>query len=850
MTYQHNRRPSPPAWEEWIIRRFTWDDDRFSLEEDLREEYAGIAEQKGKTKAQLWYLKHALRSFFPWIRFSMTWSLTMIKNYFKIAFRLIKKHKGYTFINTAGLVIGMAGAILIFLWVKDEWGFDRFHKNADVIYRVESNLPVQPVPLAPVLIEDYPEITNAVRIGSGSPLIRIGEKSFYEEKFIYADASFFDIFSFPLVKGFSETALADPYTVVLSEKTALKYFGAKDILGKTLTLNNQIDLKVTGIAADPPQNSTVFFNMIASLKTLEKAAPSQIHWGNHIVATYVLLDSKASAAAVTEKISEVVRNRVPQLKINKGLSLAPLKDIHLHAEGHIKEVFIFASVAVFILLLAFINFINLTTARSENRSREVGLRKVNGADRGHLIRQFLGESVIFSLAALFLALFSVRFFLPLFNSLSGKQISWTEAFRPDMLLIYLGLTIFSGIAAGSYPALYLSAFRPIHVFQKVGRTGKTRNSALRRGLVVFQFSITVILVISTFVVRHQLRYIRAKDMGYQKEHIVTLPVNREILTNRDAFQQKLRQIPNIQGVTFASSKPSRVNNKASGIDWEGNNGKQNVNWKFVAADFDYFKTMNMEMAEGRSFSRDIASDEREAFIVNEKAVEVMELKSPVGKWFSLWGNKGKIIGVVKNFHFQSLHNPIQPLLFFMGRRMSSFYEYLLARIAPGDVKGTLKNIEAVWQEFSPSYPFTYGFLDESFDELYRSEQQMEKVFGVFTLLSVFISCLGLLGVAAYTAELRVKEIGIRKVLGATAGNLMVMMSGQYIRWVLLANIIAWPSAALIMNRWLRGFAYRTSLSPFIFILSSLLALAVALLAISYQSVKAATADPVKSLRYE
>jgi putative ABC transport system permease protein len=841
---------NPPRLSEWIIQRLAWAEDQLSIIEDLRDEYELILLTRGAKSARLWYRKHTLRSIVPFIKFWFYWSFVMFKNYLRVAYRNTIRHKGYAFINLAGLVIGLACSILIVFWVQDELGYDRFHKNCDNLYRVVSNLWVQPAPLAPTLKEEYPEIQNAVRILKRRTLVNVEEKTFYEDDFCIADNSLFEMFTLPFRSGNPETALIEPFTLVMTDEAAEKYFGCQDPVGKVVKIDSKYDMKVTAVIENLPHNSTLQFAMIASFPTLKGLGVRLEHWGNHMYSTYILLSEAASVEEVSQKISDVVQKKNPSLSIPKGLSLQALGRIHLYEEGYIKNVTIFSSVAVFILLLAFINFINLTTARSENRSLEVGVRKVIGANRSQLIKQFLGESVFFSGTAFLLALILVWLLLPSFNNLSAKSLNMNLTDTFPLLLGLLGITLLASIAAGSYPALYLSSFHPANVIRKIRSTGWARNSRLREFLVVFQFSISIFLLISTIVVYDQLNFVQNKDVGFEKEHVIYLGMNRDILPKRDSFQEQLRGNPNILSVTMASSVPSNVTNIASGIDWEGNNGRKNASWRFAAADYDYIETLKLEMVAGRSFSREFPSDVRRGFIVNEEAVKEMELEEPVGKWFSLWGRKGTIIGVMKNFHFRSLHTPITPLLLWMGRNSPSFYNYTLIRIAPENIPETLKTIRNTWKSFSPHFPFEYGFLDETFGRLYETEAQMGKIFSYFSFLAVFISCLGLFGLAAYTAERRTKEIGIRKVFGATTSSIVWMMSSAYSRWVLLANLIAWPTAYFFANKWLQGFAYRTPITLLTFILAAILSLIVALLTVSYQSVKAATANPIESLRYE
>jgi len=679
-------------------------------------------------------------------------------------------------------------------------------------------------------------------------LVRIDEKTFYDDDFKFADNSLFEMFTLPFLGGNPAAALSEPDSVVVTEEMARRFFGDRDPIGSIINISNDRDLKVTGVIKNPPSNSTLRFSLIATLEPYVQSRHETQHWGNHMYATYIQLDDNASLQIFSGKISDLVQKHLPSLHLSVGLSLQPLSRIYLYEEGHIKNVKIFSAVAVFMLLIAFINFINLQTARSENRAREVGVRKVIGANRLRLIRQFLSESVLFSVTAFLLSVAALKMFLPLFNTLTAKQLTLDFPAKLPLLLGLLGVAILVGMAAGSYPALYLSSFQPVNVLRKIQRSGTTRSRRLRTGLVIFQFSLSVFLIISTLMVYAQLRYIRNKDVGYGKEHVVYMSTNKNISESRAAFVEELKRSPGVFNVSIASSLPSNVNNTAAGIDWEGNNGLKTPSWWFVVTDYEYDDILKLEMAEGRWFSQKFPSDLKGGgFIVNEEAAKEMGLKSPVGKWFSLWGFKGNVIGVVKNFHIQSLHSEIDPMLFFMSPEI---YSNVMVRIAPGDIQSTIRNIKATWQHFAPNYPFEYGFLDASFDRLYRSEEQMGRIFSHFTFLAVFVSCLGLFGLAAYTAELRTKEIGIRKVFGASASNIVFMMSSTYTRWILLSNLIAWPAAYFFINQWLRTFAYRAQITVLTFALSAVLSIAVALITVSFQAFKAAVVDPIDSLRYE
>jgi putative ABC transport system permease protein len=790
----------------------------------------------------------------------------MIKNYLTVTLRNLRKHKAYSLINVTGLAIGMACSILILLWVRDELSFDRFHANAAQIHRVYrdeavtapgSGSALTSPPMAAAFKKDFPEVLKSTRFGTWQRrLITNGDKSFTETGYMHADPDFFEMFSFPLVKGDPKTAFSNPYSVVLTESAAAKYFGADDPMGQHLTIDRTFDVVVTGIVQDPPLNSSLTFTMLSPFQILLTqyiGDDNSDNWGFNSFSTFLLLAPEVRAADFNAKLEGYLQRYVAD--DTDRLAVQRLTDIHLLSDlghdfrnkGSIKYVWIFSALALFILAIASINFMNLTTARSAKRAREVGMRKVVGARRSQLVRQFFGESIVMSLLALGVALIFVELSLAPFNSLSGKAITtgWLE--NLPVLLGCLGISLATGIFSGVYPALFLSSFRPIRVLKgSVHAAGG--GSAFRKTLVIIQFSLSVFLITGTAVISRQLTYMRNKDLGFDKERIIHLRLFGELTKKYPVIWERLLRNPDVVSVTASLALPTDIQNSPGSPEWEGKdpNAKMEIKADFV--DFDYIETFGIPIVEGRSFSREFATDADEAYLVNEEAVRRMGLERPaVGKRFAFWGKEGRIVGVMKDAHFQTFHQKIEPLAF---KIFPDWLRFLYIKIRPGDTAAALASIEKTWASLNLGYPFDYRFLDEDFDNLYRTEARMGTLFRTFAALAVFIACLGLFGLASFMAEQRTKEIGIRRVLGASVPGIAAMMSREFAIWVLAANLVAWPAAWFFMGRWLQGFAYRAELSVWSFVLSGAIALAVALATVGSLSVRAASANPTDALRYE
>jgi len=785
----------------------------------------------------------------------------LIKNYLKIALRNIKKHTWYSFINIAGLAIGMTCCILILLWVQDELSYDRFHENASDIYRVIQDInfadhsttwTITQGPLGPSLKKDFPEIINATRITGRGLRLTYNDRSF-DEVVGMADPSIFEMFTFPLIKGNPATALSDPNSIVLTEEMAEKYFGDENPIGKTIQADNEYDFLVSGVLKKIPDNSHLQFDFIIPFIFGRELNYTVDRWGNSQFRTYVQIQKGIPVQEVIQKISGYLYEK-PTIEKDARLNLQPLTRIHLHsnyefdtAHGDITYVALFSLVAFFILFIACSNFMNLATARSGNRAKEVGMRKVAGAHRSSIIKQFFGESILLAFIALFFSLIIVKLLLPAFSNLAAKELSMNISGNLSGLLMLFGIALLTGIISGSYPAIFLSSFQPVKVLKGSLRSGQ-KGSVFRKILVVTQFSLTILLIICTGVVHNQLNYLRNKKLGYDKEHMIYMGMRGDMRANFDTLKNELLINSNISGVTASSNVPTYGYTFSNSLwRWEGQNPDEEILMRAVFIDYDYFKTFGMEIAEGRSYSKEFSTDTTEAIIVNEAAVKAMRMKSPLGKRLSINEQNFQIIGVVKNYNFRSLRQGIDPLILLFEPQAS---RVLFAKLKSDNISQTIGYIEKIREKFAPGYPSNYHFLDEALDDLYRSEERVGTIFRYFSVLAIFISCLGLFGLASFMAEQRTKEIGIRKVLGATVSNIIFLLSKEFAKWILVANIIVWPIAYYAANKWLQGFAYRTTIGLWIFILAAAMVLFIALLTVSYQSFKAATANPIDSLKYE
>ncbi len=789
----------------------------------------------------------------------------MLSNYFKTAFRNFRKYKGYSFINIVGLAVGIACCILILLWVFDELSYDRFHEKGDRLYRIivehtfaggaVSRYSSTPAPLAPALIEEFPEISAAFRYTTAPRfLVKYEDFRFYESGLGMADPSIWTTMSFRLLQGDPETVFQPINSIVLSETMAEKYFGEEDPIGKLLRIENQFDLIVKGIMEDVPSNSHLQFDFVMPFVLLEYGGQRLDQWGSNSYLTYVELAQAADPDVVNEKIRDFIKKHNPGSTAT--IELQKMDRIHLHSDltadfaerGDIRYVIIFSLTAFLVLVIACINFMNLATARSGNRAREVGMRKVVGAYRSDILRQFLSESVLYATLAFILAVGLVFLLLPTFSNISGKELTLNFSQGGVLYLSLIGIVILAGLGAGLYPALFLAGFNPVFVLRTKSFSGP-KGRMFRRILVVFQFALSIGLIIISLVVQGQLNFIRSKPLGYNRNNVVYMRFGVQTANFYEAFKRSVQNEPSILSVTSADQLPTAMYNSTTSISWPDKNPEDKILFHTATVTHDYTQTLQLEMAEGRSFSREFPSDEKQAYILNQAAARIVGGESsPLDKPFTLWDVDGIVIGIVKDFHFQSLSTPVEPLV--IRLRPVEPYTFLLIRIKGEDFPDTLQRISSAWDKVSPAFPFDPSFLDESFDDMYKTEQRLGTLFAAFTFLAILIACLGLLGLASFMAEKRTKEIGIRKVLGATVPNIVKILSVEFFVLVSVANLIAWPVAWFFMKRWLQNYAYNTGLNPLIFIGASIAALIFALLTVSFQAVRAASADPVNSLRYE
>ena len=794
----------------------------------------------------------------------------MLKNYLRTAFRNLWRHRGFSLLNIIGLTIGMVAFFLIFLYVRFELSYESMFSKSDRIYRVvadiktptetiNANTSAWPVPMH--MRTEFQEVETATRVQANDDwMVTKGDRHFEEKEAADADSTFFTVFDFPLLKGNPQTALRDPNSVVLTETTAKKYFGDADPMGQPLTIGREkLHARVTGVMKDMPDNTMLKTSMIISMTTFIQAGPNSLdnQWGNYGPYEFVLLKPGANAQALEAKLPAFLEkmdgSEMHKDKMIPTLRLERLRDIYLRSTrdssktGNIANVYIFSIVGVFILLIAGINFVNLTTARSTERAREVGIRKVAGAGSGQLARQFLGESVILCLIAYLLAVGCAVALLPSFNNLAGKIINPGVFPPPGDLLILLGVAVFIGLAAGIYPALVLSSFQPVAVLKGRFATGN-RGSFLRKGLVVVQFTIATGLIIGTMVVYNQLNFMRSQDLGFDKDQKLVMDTQGD--SSKLVLKEEVGRLPGVISTSMSASVPGGGDRGAYSQIENAKGDMQIANLDLYFVDFDYIPQFKIKLLAGRPFSRQFMTDTTHAMILNEAAVKLFGYSSPelaIGKKFSQWGREGTIIGVVKDFHFRSLQEVIKPL----SIRIEPGACDLLSVNADGHhIPATITAIERKWKELLPDKPFNYFFLDEFFDKQYRAEDRFGKLFLYFAALAIFISCLGLMGLASYSTVQRTKEIGIRKVVGASVGQIVYLLSRDFLMLVLIAFVVSAPIAWWLIDDWLKGFAYRIPLYWWIFAIAGLLAVLIAVLTVSFQAIRAAIVNPVTSLRSE
>jgi len=788
----------------------------------------------------------------------------MLKTYFKLAYRNIIKDKAYSIINITGLAIGLASSILILLWVQNELSYDKFHTNAGQTYRIASDFgdsksAANSAGMPAGLKAQMPVVKNMVRIQpANTTLLETGAKKFQEDGVFFADASFMDVFSYPLVEGDRATALKQADGILITQAMAKKYFGSEDPIGKIIRKDNHENVVVTGVLANIPANSDLQFDFVLPMTSLARTNTDLKNnvWDNFNFWDYIQLDknfdpSVANVSRLEKQIDQVFQKHSPGTKAL--FYLQPLTKIHLAPErlgdmpghGNAQYVNIFFIIAILILVVACINFMNLATARSARRAKEIGLRKVAGAVRGQLILQFLSESVLISFVSLVLAIVIVRAFLPVFNELANRKLA-IDVSDVKLWLSLFGIALLTGLISGSYPALFLSGFNPVKVL-KGNVKSMGGNLLFRNALVVIQFMVSIVLLVGTVVIYNQLKFIRDRNPGFEKANLLYVPMTGDIWGKQQAFKNEIARNPLTSDFAVISDLPTNLGSWTLSVGWDGKDPHSQMSFPVIAVNEDFTHTFRVKVLTGRSFSRAFKTDSNN-YMINEKMAGIMGLNAntAVGKSLTLWGNKGTIVGVVQDFNFKPVSQAIEPLVMPLNK-MGGF---VVVRTLPGKTNATIQALAKISQELNPAYPFKFDFLDQDLANLYKGEQQMGNIFNLFAALGIFISCLGLYGLSAFMAEQRTKEIGVRKVLGASVLNLVYLLSFSITRLILIAILIAIPLSWYAVNSWLAGFAYHINVSWLVFFTASVAALGIAWLTVSYESIKAAIVNPIKSLRSE
>ncbi len=803
----------------------------------------------------------------------------MLKNYLKTALRNIFRTRTYSLINVGGLAVGMAACLLIFLYVENDLSFDRFNANYNRIYRVvvepkhssgNSNWPLTPSGYAPAFVNDFPSI-RAVRITPPAfytPVIRYGDKLFTGKDFVFADSAFFDVFTFPLIQGNPRTVLARPFSLVLSQSEARKIFGNTDPIGKIIRVSNLFDFTVTGVAEDPPHNSSIQFNYLASSVNIKDLYTTQYHlsmfkdildnFNSENFFTFLLLPKGLAIKSLEKQMPAFVGKYVGLREEGESqIVLQPLGNIHFNTslqddfpnKGDLRYDYMLSAIALLILLIACVNFINISTARSATRAREIGLRKVLGANRSGLVRQLMVEFALLTLGSAVLAFGILELFLPEFDSMAKAHLSAELLANPAVIVAFVSVWALVVFLACVYPSMYLSSFEPSSIIKGVfgGRTGGHR---LRKSLIVFQFAVSVFLLVVTVVVWRQYNFLVSHKLGFNDRQVLFVPPNSEITGDYDSFKAQLLQRPDVRYVSRANWVPGNASDEET-FYWRGRSGWHPLDSYSLIVDPDFVKALGLKLVAGRDFSWERPSDWSDGYILNETAARMIGWRpdSAINQSLIAWYHKGRVIGVVKDFNFRSLRRGIEPVVMVMDSSLVSA-QGIVIKMSSKDIPATLSYIDRTWKQFSPDFPFDFHFLDQSFDQLYRSEQRLSEIFLTFSVLAILIACLGLFGLAAYATQQRTKEMGIRKVLGASIPQVVSLIAGDFIRLVIIANVIAWPLAYYAMERWLQSFAYRIDMGLWSFIFSGGLALMIALATVTAQAVRAATANPVEALRYD
>jgi putative ABC transport system permease protein len=789
----------------------------------------------------------------------------MFKNYLVIAFRNITRHFSVSFMNIAGLSIGLTCTMMIYLWVTDELGFDRFHANAGQICRIEEDqyysngryhVQVTPWPSGPVWKDKIPEIEQACRITSaGSFLFTRNDRSFYEEKVSAADSTFFDIFSFELLSGDPKKVLTKPGSVVISSEMAAKYFGNEDPIGKSLQVNTKNAFEVTGVMQKMPTNSSINQDFLIPFDYMKNTQYYSDHWGNNSITTFVKLNPNSDYAQVSSKLTKVAREYIPESTTD--FTLMPLTRIHLHAHwgfgnkpGAILNVWIFASIALLVLIIACINFMNLSTARSALRAKEIGLRKVSGAHQSNLLLQFFGESLLMAIIGMVTAFVLVALLLGPFNMISGKEFGFSDLLTVGFVGGMLVITLFTGIFAGIYPAIFLSRFNPLNTMKGVFSAG-SKGALFRQVSLVVQFALGIILITGTIVTYRQLHLLQAQKLGYDKYNLIYMPLRGDLKKDYPMIKEELLRESVVKYITAGTDQPQNIGSNSDNASWEGKSPDDDILISMSGVDFDYVETMGIEMKAGRTFSSsfpgDAHHDTTANFMINEQMEKAMGMENAVGATLK-FGATGTVVGVMKDFNFQSLHNKIEPLALSIWG--PEFLNYIYIRINPGNLPQAMKQLEKAWKQIEPSYPFDYHFVDNDFENTYRTEVRMGTIMNYFAVLAVLIACIGLYGMANFFVEQKTREMGIRKAHGAPPVIIFYLFTREFLKLLLLASVISVPVAWFLLSRFLQNYSYHTSLNGWIFLVSASITLIIALSVISYQTIRAIRTNPADTLKYE
>lgn len=869
----------PPRLFERFFRWFCHPDFYEELEGDLLEHfYENIANQN-LPFAKKAYRRDVLALFRPSVikqlRFSFLNQISpdMLKSYFKSAWRSLLANRFTSVLNIMGLSLGLACFMFILLYVWDETHFDNFHQKADSIYRVNrinaetgEGGTVTSYPFMEAIKESFPQITQLVRLGGDDIVVYSDEEYFVEEGFYWSDSTFFEVFSFPLLQGSTASVLHEPNNLVLTAQMAKKYFGEQDPIGKSLIIKirdagQKINFKVSGVVADPPANSHIQFSFLAPLSKSLQVYPNFVNWWTlNWLHTYAVVPDAGAVASIEKQVPVLLKKHLGEkAPKNLGLEFQPLSEVYLHSDhlsggqlkGSQRNVFLFSSIALFILLIACINFINLATAKSEKRSKEVGVRKVLGAMRGQLIFQFLAESLLITSLSLAAALLIVRFLLPFFNGLAGKSLEFEVFAQNGFVWMLTALLVLVAIISGLYPAIYLSRFKPVKTIKGLHKTGKLQTVSLRQVLVVFQFIISVFLIIGTLTIQRQLKYVHRASLGFDKSHLITVPVeDQEAQAKIGLLKEELsRGIGVVEAAISGENLPSKMNNNWS-IEWTGMAPERREIANAVAIDSDYFEVLGIPFMEGGNL-RPVQQPDSTKMIVNKALLDMTGWEKGLNQEITVGDIKGTIIGVVEDFHYTSFHQHIEPTVYFS--RSPGFFsspDNLILRVEGNQVKASLEDLEQRWDDFNLEQSFSFSFVEDAFNALYESESRFFTLFQVFAFLAIFISCLGLIGLSTFTLEQRTKEIGIRKILGASVFDLSFMLSKSFLALVLIANVIAIPIAYLVMGKWLENFSYHTNLAFSLVLIALLISFLITMLSLAYQVFKHTLENPVRALRYE